>query len=53
GWLTDMKGNLAIWVPDEYRDSFLWRGMVKSMGRESLTVYFVIACYGREWTRCY
>ncbi|TBU26175.1 hypothetical protein BD311DRAFT_603707, partial [Dichomitus squalens] len=53
GWLTDMNNNLVIWVLNDYRDSLLWRGMVKFMGRESLTVNFANACYGTEWTKCY
>ncbi|EJF58661.1 hypothetical protein DICSQDRAFT_66606, partial [Dichomitus squalens LYAD-421 SS1] len=52
-WITDKYGNHVMWVPDEYRDSLLWRGMVKVMGRESLTIDFSDAFSGTEWARCY
>ncbi|TBU24473.1 hypothetical protein BD311DRAFT_671793, partial [Dichomitus squalens] len=51
-WITDNNGNHVMWVPDEYRDSLLWRGMVKIMGG-SLTIDFSDAFSGTEWAKCY
>ncbi|EJF58656.1 hypothetical protein DICSQDRAFT_35773, partial [Dichomitus squalens LYAD-421 SS1] len=53
GWIMDNYGNHVTWVPDEYRDSLLWQGMVKVMGRESLTIDFSDAFCGTEWANCY
>ncbi|TBU21715.1 hypothetical protein BD311DRAFT_827915 [Dichomitus squalens] len=53
GWITDEDGNYVMWVPDEYRDCLLWRGMVKVMGRESVTIEFPDAFSGTEWAKCY
>ncbi|EJF58667.1 hypothetical protein DICSQDRAFT_139279 [Dichomitus squalens LYAD-421 SS1] len=53
GWITDKNGNHVMWVPDEYRDCLLWRGMVKVMGRESITIKFPNAFSGTEWAKCY
>ena len=53
GWVTDKAGSLVMWVPDEYHDCVLRRGMSKGLGREWLTVDFGNAFYGTEWTQCY
>ncbi|TBU21480.1 hypothetical protein BD311DRAFT_598459, partial [Dichomitus squalens] len=52
-WITDEDGNRVMWVPDEYRDCLLWRGMVKVMGRESVTIEFPNTFSGTEWADCY
>ncbi|EJF64990.1 WD40 repeat-like protein, partial [Dichomitus squalens LYAD-421 SS1] len=53
GWITDVDNNLVIWVPDEYRDSLLWRGMLFFIGREALTIDFANTYHGTEWAKCY
>ncbi|TBU23133.1 hypothetical protein BD311DRAFT_769109 [Dichomitus squalens] len=53
GWITDNNNHLLMWVPDEYRDCLLWRGMVKVMGCESITIDFSNACSGNGWANCY
>ncbi|TBU26193.1 hypothetical protein BD311DRAFT_604647, partial [Dichomitus squalens] len=53
GWITDIVNNLVIWVPDEYRDSLLWRGMLFFVGREALTIDFANTYHGTEWAKCY
>ncbi|EJF58055.1 hypothetical protein DICSQDRAFT_39507, partial [Dichomitus squalens LYAD-421 SS1] len=52
-WITDNNDNLVMWVPDEYRDCLLWRGMVKIVGHESITIDFSNACSGTGWANCY
>ena len=42
-----------MWVPDEYRDSLLWSGMSRFLGREPLIVDFGNAVHGEEWMNCY
>ncbi|EJF55417.1 hypothetical protein DICSQDRAFT_36645, partial [Dichomitus squalens LYAD-421 SS1] len=53
GWIIDMDDNLVIWVPDEYRDALLWRGMLFFIGREALTIDFANTYHGTEWAKCY
>lgn len=53
GWISDKANNLVMWIPDEYRDSLLWRGMSKFLGREPLIVDLGNAFYGTEWVQCY
>ena len=53
GWITDKAGSLVMWVPDEYRGSLLWRGMIRTLGRESPAIDFRNAFYGKGWMKCY
>ena len=48
----DDKNNLVIWVPDEYRASLLWRGMVLLIGQEPLEIDFANVRHGSEWDKC-
>ena len=52
GWIMDKHNNLVMWVPDEYRASLLWRGMVLLIGQEPLEIDFANVHHGSEWDKC-
>ncbi|TBU28031.1 hypothetical protein BD311DRAFT_664181, partial [Dichomitus squalens] len=53
GWIMDENSNLVIWVPDEYRTSLIWRGMLLLIGCKPLEIDFANTRHGTEWARGY
>ncbi|TBU21717.1 hypothetical protein BD311DRAFT_677709 [Dichomitus squalens] len=47
-----LSTRLVLWVPDEYRPSLWWPGLLLLIGREPLSIDFATACHGTQWAKC-
>ncbi|EMD31474.1 hypothetical protein CERSUDRAFT_144986, partial [Gelatoporia subvermispora B] len=53
GWITGPRGELVLWIPEEYRAGLWWPRNLLVIGRSRITLHLKGFVHGTDWTKCY
>ncbi|EMD36792.1 hypothetical protein CERSUDRAFT_38023, partial [Gelatoporia subvermispora B] len=52
-WTTGPRGELVLWIPEEYREGLWWARNLHVIGRSKVTYNLKAFVHGTDWTQCY
>ncbi|EMD30593.1 hypothetical protein CERSUDRAFT_120369 [Gelatoporia subvermispora B] len=53
GWITGPRGELVLWIPEEYRAGLWWPRNLLVIHRSRITLHLKGFVHGTDWTKCY
>ncbi|EMD32084.1 hypothetical protein CERSUDRAFT_38034, partial [Gelatoporia subvermispora B] len=52
-WITGPRGELVLWIPEEYRSGLWWPRTTLVIGGSRVILDMSRFVHGEDWTSCY